>query len=150
MGTTFQDIISFAIEWEKESAKLYEEMGKLAIKPNAKLMFKEFEKEEIKHREILENLTPEKIDKINPPQVIDLKISDYLIDMTFKPDIGYQDALIIAMKREEKAVKMYTELLTKVNDPQAQKLIQFLIQEESNHKLRLETEYDDNILSQKY
>ncbi|HGE69624.1 TPA: rubrerythrin [Candidatus Poribacteria bacterium] len=148
MGTTFKDIISFAIEWEKESAKLYEEMGKLAKKPNAKLMFEAFEKEEIKHREILENLSPEKIAKIKPKKAIDLKISDYLIDMTFKPDIEYQDALIIAMKREEKAVKMYTDLLNKIDDPEAQKLIQFLIQEESNHKLRLETEYDDNILSQ--
>ncbi|MGB9597518.1 MAG: ferritin-like domain-containing protein [Candidatus Poribacteria bacterium] len=150
MGTAFQDIISFAIEWEKESAKLYKEMGKLAIKPNAKLMFRAFEEEEIKHREILENLTPEKTAKIKPQKIIDLKISNYLIDMTFKPDIEYQDALIIAMKREEKAVKMYTDLLEKIDDSEVQKLIQFLIQEESNHKLRLETEYDDNILSQKY
>ncbi len=150
MGTTFQDIISFAIEWERESAKLYEEMRNLAKNPNAKLMFEVFEKEEVKHKEILENLTPERIAKIDPQKAIDLKISDYLIDVTFKPDIEYQDALIIAMKREEKAVKMYTDLLAKIDDHEAQKLIQFLIQEESNHKLRLETEYDDNILSQRY
>jgi rubrerythrin len=148
MGATFQDIISFAIEWEKDSAKLYEEMGKLTKKPNIKAMFNEFEKEETKHREVLERLTPEKLTKVKQKTVIDLKIGDYLIDMTFKPDMNYQDILIIAMKREEKAVKMYSDMLAKIDDPEAQKLIQFLINEEANHKLRLETEYDDNILAQ--
>ena len=146
MGSTFQDIISFAIEWEKDSAKLYEEMGKLGKKPNIKAMFKEFEKEEAKHKEVLERLTPEKLTKAKQKTIIDLKISDYLIDMTFKPDMNYQDTLIIAMKREEKAVKMYSDMLAKIDDPEAQKLIQFLIDEEANHKLRLETEYDENVL----
>ena len=60
--------------------------------------------------------------------------------------MNYQGINIIAMKREEKAIKMYSDMLAKIDDPEAQKLIQFLIDEEANHKLRLETEYDENVL----
>jgi len=146
MQSKFEDIISFAIQWEEDSANLYKEMGKLAKKPNVIAMFAEFEAEETGHKKILEELSLDKLTDAQPQKVTDLKISDYLIDMTFKPDMDYQDILIIAMKREEKAVKLYTDMLTKVKDSEAQKLIQFLIQEESKHKLRLETEYDENVL----
>jgi rubrerythrin len=146
MQSKFEDIISFAIQWEEDSANLYKEMGKLAKKPNVIAMFAEFEAEETGHKKILEELSLDKLTDTQPQKVTDLKISDYLIDMTFKPDMDYQDILIIAMKREEKAIKLYTDMLTKVKDSEAQKLIQFLIQEESKHKLRLETEYDENVL----
>ncbi|MBM3213042.1 hypothetical protein FJZ33_12530 [Candidatus Poribacteria bacterium] len=58
----------------------------------------------------------------------------------------YQDILIMAMKREESAVKLYTDLASRVQEPKMNKLLQFMAQEESKHKLRLETEYDKNVL----
>jgi len=148
MEPKYEDIISFAMQWEEDSADLYKEMGKLAKKPNVKAMFSEFEAEEVGHKAIIEKISKAKITDLQPEKVTDLRISDYLIDMTFKPDMDYQDILIIAMKREEKAVKMYTDMLTRVKDSEAQKLIQLLIQEESKHKLRLEIEYDENVLAE--
>ena len=111
-------------------------------------MFEEFEAEEEGHKAIIDKLSKNKVTDLQLQNVTDLKISDYLIDMTFRPDMDYQDILIIAMKREEKAVKMYTDMLARIKDSDAQKLIQFLIQEESKHKLGLETEYDENVLAE--
>ncbi|MDQ1328935.1 MAG: hypothetical protein QG641_2221 [Candidatus Poribacteria bacterium] len=148
MESKYEDIISFAMQWEEDSANLYKEMIKLTKNPNVKAMFEEFEAEEEGHKAIIDKLSKNKVTDLQLQNVTDLKISDYLIDMTFRPDMDYQDILIIAMKREEKAVKMYTDMLAKVKDSEAQKLIQFLIQEEAKHKLRLETEYDENVLEE--
>jgi rubrerythrin len=146
LETTFEKIISFAIEKEKEAAELYENMSSLARKPNAKVMFNELAEEEVKHREFLEGMTEENVPDVPLQEVTDLKISDYLVDVSPKPDMEYQDILIMAMKREEGAVKLYNDMATQVQEPKLQKLLKFMAQEEAKHKLRLETEYDENVL----
>jgi rubrerythrin len=50
------------------------------------------------------------------------------------------------MKREESAVKLYNDMAEKAQTPELQKLLKFMSQEEARHKLRLETEYDENVL----
>ncbi len=146
METAFGKIISFAIEKEKEAAELYGEMSSLARKPNAKVMFNELRAEEIKHREFLEGMTEQSVPDLPLQEVTDLKISDYLVDADLKPDMDYQDILIVAMKREESAVKLYNDMAEKAQTSQLQKLLKFMSQEETRHKLRLETEYDENVL----
>ena len=86
-------------------------------------------------------IIPGKIEKIP-----NLKISDYLVETKLKPDLSYADILRIAMKREERSVKLYTDLKEKSQDEALNKLFTFLIQEETKHKYRLEKIYDDEIL----
>jgi len=52
------------------------------------------------------------------------------------------------MKREEKAVKLYTVLADQTDHADAKKLFMILVQEESKHKLGLESMYDDYLASQ--
>jgi rubrerythrin len=123
METAFEKIISFA-----------------------KVMFNELRAEEIKHRESLEGMTEQRVPDLPLQEVTDLKISDYLVEVDLKPDMDYQDILIVAMKREESAVKLYNDMAEKAQTPKLQKLLKFMSQEEARHKLRLETEYDENVL----
>jgi rubrerythrin len=58
----------------------------------------------------------------------------------------YQDILILAMKREEQATRLYADMSKKVDDPQLQNLLLTLAREEAKHKNKLETEYDENVL----
>jgi rubrerythrin len=55
----------------------------------------------------------------------------------------YNEILLLAMKREEKALKFYNELLEKADTDESKKLFKALCQEEAKHKLALETIYDD-------
>ena len=43
-------------------------------------------------------------------QVTDLKIVDYLVDIMPSPDMDYQEALIVAMRREKASFKLYNDL----------------------------------------
>jgi rubrerythrin len=148
METTYQEIINFAIEKEIEAANLYEDLGKRVKKEHAKTMFNELREEEVKHRKFLEGLDKGEVPDLPVKQVTDLKISDYLVDVEFKPDMDYQDILIMAMKREESATKLYADMASKIEEPELNKFLRAMSQEEKKHKLRLEKEYDQNILAE--
>ena len=80
-------------------------------------------------------------------KVLDLKIGDYLVaeeEPTGRMD--YQDALILAMKKEKKAFQLYSDLAASTDDGGLQELFLGLAQEEAKHKLRFEIEYDEHIL----
>jgi len=141
----FQEIISFAIEKEEEAASFYEDASQRAEKPHMKTAFKEMAKQEQKHKELLQGMNAEKVADREIERIPDLKISDYLVDVEYSPDMEYQDVLILAMKREEKAFKLYNGVAEKSDDPALKKLFQILAQEEAKHKLTLESEYDDYV-----
>ena len=148
MEATFEKIISFAIENEDEAAKLYRDLSGRVQKQNAKVMFDELAAEEVKHGEFLRGITEKSIPDLPSEEVTDLKISDYLVEMPFKPDMDYQDILIMAMKREESAVKLYNDMATRIQGAKIKDLLKFMAQQEAKHKLRLETEYDSIVLAE--
>jgi rubrerythrin len=80
--------------------------------------------------------------------VLDLKIGDYLVDAELNPEMNYQEALMVAMKKEKFAFKMYTDLASVATDQNAKALLLSLAQEEAKHKLRFEVEYDEIILKE--
>jgi rubrerythrin len=58
----------------------------------------------------------------------------------------YEEALILAMKKEKNAFRLYMMLSGETTDPSMKALFLSLAQEESKHKLRFEVEYDEYIL----
>ena len=57
--------------------------------------------------------------------------------------MSYRDILLLAMKREEKALALYNDLQEKAETADQTKVFMILSQEEAKHKLALEAEYDD-------
>ena len=86
--------------------------------------------------------------KLPDAKVRDLKIAEYLVDVKPSATMSYQDALILAMKKEKAAFRMYTKLAEKAENPEVKSLFLNLAQEESAHKLAFEVEYDDYILKE--
>jgi len=145
--SNFDEVIDFAIEREAGAIAFYEGASKVAKRSEAKAMFEELAAEERKHRKLLEGINKKAVSKYTIKNIPDLKISDYLVDMEFSPDMHYNEILILAMKREQKSIQLYKDL-GKNDDPEAKKLFQTLAQEEAKHKLKLETEYDEYVLTQ--
>lgn len=80
--------------------------------------------------------------------VSDLKVGDYLVDAKTGQDMSYQDALILAMKREKAAFLLYQDLAGILQDPAMQRLFTNLANEEAKHKMHFEVEYDKHFLSE--
>jgi len=144
---SYEEIIKFAIEKEKEAAAFYEDASRQEPYSGAKETFESFAKEEKKHRAMLEDFLKGKRDfsDYKFTWIPDMKRSDYLVDLNYEKGMPYSDILRLAMKREEKALKLYNELLEKTEEKSLSKVFKMLCQEEAKHKLTLETLYDDHM-----
>lgn len=56
--------------------------------------------------------------------------------------MSYADILILAMKKEDVSVKLYTDLAKITQDEELKDMFLWLAQEETEHKLKFELEYD--------
>ncbi|MFQ6002136.1 MAG: ferritin family protein [Candidatus Zixiibacteriota bacterium] len=142
----FKEAITFAIRKEAEAYNLYKTYSQLTKTPGMKQMFEELAQEEQRHRQILEKVGKKDVSEYRLKKIFDLKIGDYVDQEEFSPDMDYASALRFAIKREEHSLKLYNHMAEGTEDPELEKLFSALAQEEAKHKLRLETEYDENIL----
>ena len=142
-----EDILDFAIESEQQAVDFYRELAQKASKPEVRELFEEYALEEVGHKKKLEAVKAGNTLRPVEGKVIDLKIGDYLVDIEPNPNLDYQSALVIAMKREKAAFRLYSELATRV-DGEMRELFLRLAQEEAKHKLRFEIEYDERILTE--
>ncbi len=144
------DILEFAINREKEAVEFYTSLAAEATREALKETFESFAGEEQKHADLLSDISGNKakIDAYEFKPVTNLKISDYMVETEYKQGMPMPEILKIAMKREEKAVKIYTTLGNQTDNEDAKKVFKILVQEESKHKLALETMYDDYLADQ--
>jgi rubrerythrin len=142
----FKEIIQFAIDKEIKSFNFYTRASQVAKYSGAKELFSDLADQEVGHRKLLEKLDMEKVAQAKIEKIPDLKISDYLVEAEFRPDMPYADILRTAMKMEERALKLYNDIKESNQDENLNKLFSFLANEEAKHKLRLEKIYDEEIL----
>ena len=143
---TVDEILDYAIDQEQQAADFYANLAGRAEKAGMKDILLEFAAEEKRHKERLlavksgdHELTPEQ-------EVLDLKISDYLVEVDASDDISYQDALIVAMKRERAAYELYSDMASKIPESHLKQVLEGLAIEEAKHKLFFESEYDERVL----
>ncbi|MCK9613573.1 MAG: ferritin family protein [Bacteroidales bacterium] len=140
------EILDFAIHAEQEAVEFYTELAKNAANSQMKQVFNDFAQEEMGHKARLLNTKETGVMEDSKEQVLDMKLADYMAHVTVSPDMTYADALIVAMKKEKAAFKLYLALSERVADSEMKALFLSLAQEESRHKLRFEIEYDEYVL----
>ena len=144
---SFDDVLNFAIQNEIEANQFYTDMAQQMKNPTMREAFEAFAAEELGHKMKLEGIKQTKA--IKPAQNIeDLHIADYVVEVEPGPDMDYQDALVLAMKKEKASFRLYTDLADSVADETQRQTFLSLAQEEARHKLRFETEYDDVVLKE--
>ncbi|RKX26248.1 MAG: rubrerythrin [Candidatus Zixiibacteriota bacterium] len=141
-------ILDFAIKKEQEAADFYAKLAGNMEHEHMKGIFLSFAAEERGHKAKLIAVKGGKRMLSSEKKVQDLKIGDSLVDVEAKDDLSYQEALIVAMKAEKAAFKLYNDLATATDDANLKSLFLDLAQEEAKHKLRFEIEYDDRILTE--
>jgi rubrerythrin len=56
--------------------------------------------------------------------------------------MDYKDMLLLGMEKEEASFRIYIDLISQVQDKESREVLLALAEEEVEHKLRFETEYD--------
>jgi rubrerythrin len=143
---TVDKILDYAIENERRAVAFYTDLAERAGHEHMKEVFLSFADEERGHEAKLLRVKQAKQMLPAERQVLDLKIGDYLEDVTLSADLDYRQALVVAMKAEKAAFRLYNALASATDDAALKILLLGLAQEEARHKLRFEIEYDDNFL----
>ena len=144
------DILNFAIKEEENAALFYTDLASKMDRPWMSKIFRDFAEEERGHKKKLLAVREGKTLEPSKEKVMDLKIVDYMIDEepASLAELDYQGALVIAMKKEKAAFKLYSDLAASTDNENLQNTFAALAQEEAKHKLRFEIEYDQNILTE--
>ena len=134
------DVLDFAISEEEGANRFYLDLAKRVEKPWMKKAFEDFAQEEAGHKAKL--LAVKKGASLVPAaaRVVDLKLADYLTDVEPRDGMDYREALVVAMKKEKAAFRLYTDLAAATADKRLADAFRALAAEEANHKLRFETE----------
>lgn len=143
---TIEEVLEFAMNEEQKAVDFYTELSTKAKSDDMQKIFLEFAKEEMKHKARLLKIKEEKSYSIESQKVKDLKISDYIVNVSIEENMTYQDALVVAMKKEKAAFKLYLALSERAENESMKNIFLSLAQEESKHKLRFEIEYDEYVL----
>jgi rubrerythrin len=138
--------LDFAIKNEQAASDFYTDLAAKMEKQQMQQIFEGFAAEERGHKAKLEAVKEGKIAKLSKAKVLDLKIGDYLVEQEPSAGMDYQSALILAMKKEKAAFRLYTDLAGSTDDAEMRELFLGLAQEEAKHKLRFEVEYDEDFL----
>ncbi len=141
------EILDYAIQSEQDAVDFYNNLAEKTNNIAVRKIFIQNANEEKVHKLKLEKVKKERVfsDEL-AGEVIDLKISDYTVPKPPSKIDDYADALRLAMHREKGAFKLYTKLANSTNNKDLRKLFSRLAEEEANHKLKFELEYDEFVL----
>jgi rubrerythrin len=144
---TLDDILEFAISKEVEAQQFYLSLCEEETMSGNRQTFQDFAREEKKHVDLLQSLKTggvvEGVDDYQFKWIKDIKRSNLVLDIEYKKGMNYRDILMLAIKREEKALALYNEMQDRADTDDSKKVFKILCQEEAKHKLALESMYDD-------
>ena len=140
-----EEVLEFAIAREIESRDFYMKLAERMENPVMQKVFENFATEELGHKLKLEAINRGEILLVSQ-QVQSLDIADYVVDVEPQPDMDYAEALVLAMRKEKAAYRLYLDLAAVGEDEELTDMFLSLAQEEARHKLRFEIEYDDTVL----
>ncbi|HMA76607.1 MAG TPA: ferritin family protein [Candidatus Krumholzibacteriaceae bacterium] len=146
-----EKILRTAIEVEINGMATFSNLADKTENENGKKMFRQLEKDEIEHREILErqleHLTENgewKEIQIPQSKVASLipKVREKQIKTKGKAKLGEIDALNTALDLESKAAEFFRQQADKVNDPRAREMFLRLAEWEDSHFDLIQAELD--------
>jgi rubrerythrin len=135
------EVLDFAIARENEAHLFYVRLADMVKKPELVKAIRVFADEEVEHRVRLEAVKAGEA-AIKKEEVGNLKIADYVADVEPHPNMDYAEMLVVAMKKENLSYQLYTNLAAISLTNELRDIFLKLAQEEAEHRLRFEYEYD--------
>lgn len=138
---TFAEVIGFAVMREEESHDFYRDLAAKSNDPFVKTLFVEFAKEELQHKKMLLTIDADALENMFEKIVkkqSDLRIAGKMENVAATQDMDFEEALVLAMKREDKAFQLYSLLAETSEDDDLSILFLGLAREEEQHRTKIE------------
>jgi len=138
---TVEDVLYFAIQQEIESHSFYLELADFVEQPEMAKVLMDLASEELIHKTKLEAVRTGKI-TLDREEIDNLGIAESVNDIEPDAKMNYIEMLVLGMKREEQARRLYSNLAAISLDRDIRDMFTQLAHEEAGHKLRFEIEYE--------
>jgi rubrerythrin len=138
---TIEDVLDFAIRQEIKSYTYYLELADFVEQPEMAKVLSDLASIELKHKEKLEEVRTGQI-TLDGEKVDNLGIAESVNEIEPDAKMDYIEMLVMGMKREEQARRLYTNLASVVLNRKIKDIFTQLAYEEAGHKLRFEIEYE--------
>ncbi len=142
------EILDHAIKSEEYAAEVYAILAEKVDDRGMQEILKTFVYEEQQHKAKLQGIKKSRHMEAATGNIKSLEFADSLIprDLTEYQSVeglDYEAVLIMAMKAEKAAFKLYADLAAAAPTPKLQGILLALAEEEAKHKLTFEIEYDN-------
>jgi len=137
----YKEIIKQAIANEVEARKFYEDASNTLADPFLKKLFAQLAEEEKKHRDILTKIYTSDTVQSYFSETRDYKVAETMDEPLLSMDMKPADAFALAMKKEEAAMKQYSEMANLCDDAQKRQVFLDLAAMERDHKLKMESAF---------
>lgn len=143
-----KDALEIAVNEEIKAYQLYKSTSEKVTDPGTKQMLVELADQEMGHRELLESIIHNQKYEVLGQHIPQNSpgITNFLITSELHKHASPQDAMVFAMKEEEKAFHFYSDLKRHYAGTELEKIFTRLAAEEQGHKRKLETEYEEYFL----
>jgi rubrerythrin len=138
----YKQVISGAVQNEIEAKEFYDKIAQQIKDDYLKELFEGFSKEEAKHEQILKGIL--RHDKIQSSQFnfeTDFKVAETIEMPEVNEKMDLKNAIGLAMKNEEIAMKNYTILADSCDDPELKAVFLDLAAMERGHKNLMEVKF---------
>ena len=139
---SIEDVLDFAIANEDKAHDFYLELAKKAKSPVMRDVLQGFAAEEFGHKLKLQAVKDGEFELDPDDDIPDLAVADTVDEVEPTSQMSYGDALVLAMKQEKAAYRLYLDLAAAAPTQELTDLFLGLANEEAKHKLRFELEYD--------
>ena len=146
-----KEAIKMAIQMEKDGYAFYQKAAAQTSSEMGRGIFESIAEDELMHLDVFEKMFEDKVGKDEWTNLVDsskkyaeIKIfpKDLETAEGADPDTNELDALRIAMDAEKEAIDYYSDIKEKTEDEEAIKIIDEIIEQEKNHFLILEGEFN--------
>lgn len=139
--SSINEVLDFAVNKEIESHIFYMELADFVEQPEMAEVLTNLAMEELKHKAVLESIQAGRT-TLNEKEVGNLGVTETVKEVNPDAKMDYVEMLVVGMKREEIARQLYTDLASIAQNRQIRDIFLKLAQQEADHKLRFELEYD--------
>lgn len=138
---TINGALDFAINQEIKSYSFYLELADFVEQPEMARVLTDLASEELRHKVKLEAVKAGQI-ALDEEKISNLGIAESVNDIEPDAKMDYLEMLVVGMKKEEQARRLYTKLASIALNQQIRNMFTQLANEEAGHKLRFEIEYE--------
>ncbi len=148
MDNDIKGVIDFALERERESQEIYLDYARKTQRIGFRQLLLSMVDMEKEHENKLKELKEGKdqSDLFSDSESVKARLTDFIAQEEFSPDMDYGDFLVLIIKREEEAEKLYEELKSIAVNTEVEELFSWLAEEERKHKAWAQDRYDLEVL----